>query len=115
MVWKQQRDYFIAEKETSEKIETPKKVTLKSVKSTKAKKATVKFAKVSGKVSGYEVTYSTSKKFKKAKIELTNKMSCTLTSLSSKKTYYVKVRAYYNVSNMKAYGAYSKVMKVKVK
>lgn len=104
-----------AEKETSEKIETPKKVTLKSVKSTKAKKATVKFAKVSGKVSGYEVTYSTSKKFKKAKIELTNKTSCTLTSLSSKKTYYVKVRAYYNVSNMKVYGAYSKVMKVKVK
>ena len=100
---------------TEDKIATPKKVKLKSVKSAKAKKVVVEFAKVSGKVSGYEVQYSASKKMKDVNVALTTKTKYTLSSLSSKKTYYVRVRAYNESSNTRVYGAYSKVQKVKVK
>lgn len=79
------------------------------------KKATVSWKKTSGKISGYEVVYSSSKIFKAAKKKTTKATSITLKSLKSKKTYYVKVRAYKTVSGEKIYGSYSKTVKVKVK
>ena len=97
---------------------TPKKVSLSSVKSTSKKKMTVKWSKQSG-VSGYQVVYATNSKFTKGKKTVTVKGSSakykTVTKLSSKKTYYVKVRSYKTIDGKKVYGSYSKVKKVKVK
>ena len=96
------------------------KVTVKQSKITKAtgasKKLTVKFAKVKG-AAGYEVTYSTNKKFKKAATKTVTSKKTTKTVKGLKKgTYYVKVRAYKTDSTgKKVYGKYTSVKKVKVK
>ncbi len=70
--------------------------------------------------SGYEIKYSTSKKFtsKTTKTALIKKQSTkktTLKKLKNKKKYYVKIRAYKTVSGKKVYGAYSSVKNVKTK
>ena len=97
---------------------TPKKVSLSSVKSSSKKKATVKWSKQS-KVSGYQILLARNSKFTKGKKTVTVKGSSTkyktVTKLSSKKTYYVKVRSYKTIDGKKVYGSYSKVKKVKVK
>ena len=96
----------------------PKKASLSSVKSTAKKKMTVKWSKQS-KVTGYQITYATNSKFTKGKKNVTVKgassKSKTIKSLKSKKTYYVKVRAYKTIDGKKVYGSYSKTKKVKVK
>ncbi len=59
---------------------------------------------------GYEVQYSTSKKFSSAKTKkvTSNKTtSVTLKSLKAKKTYYVRVRTYKTVDGKKYYSAWS--------
>lgn len=94
-----------------------KKVSVKSVKSSAKKKATVKWKAVSG-VSGYEVQYSTDKTFAtglKTKNVKAKATSVTLKSLKSKKTYYVRVCSYKTVKGIKVYSSFSKVKKVKVK
>ena len=93
----------------------PNKVALKSVKSTARRKATVKFAKVKGGVTGYEVTYSVNKKFTKKKVVRTSKNTIKLKKLKSQKSYYVKVRAFKVSGGEVLYGKYSKVKKVKVR
>lgn len=93
----------------------PKKLKVKSVKAVGHNKAKVTITKAAGKVSGYEITYATNKNFKKAAVKRTTKTTYTLKSLSSEKTYYVKVRAYKTVSGKKIYGSYSKTYKVKIK
>ena len=93
----------------------PNKVALKSVKSTARRKATVKFAKVKGGVTGYEVTYSVNKKFTKKKVVRISKNTIKLKKLKSKKSYYVKVRAFKVSGGEVLYGKYSKVKKVKVR
>ncbi|MDD7402778.1 MAG: fibronectin type III domain-containing protein [bacterium] len=78
-------------------------------------KVTIK--KLSG-VKGYQIKYSTSRKFSKSKTKTitTKKRTVTLKKLKSGKKYYVKVRAYrYNTSKKKVYGKYSKVKVKKVK
>ncbi len=94
---------------------TVKKASLKKVANVSGKKAKVTIKKVSG-VKGYQVLYSTDKKFKKnVKKVLTKKTTCTLTKLK-KKTYYVKVRAYkLDSKGEKVFGAYSKVKTVKIR
>ncbi len=92
----------------------PKKVTV-SVKSSSSKKAKVTIKTAAGKVSGYQIRFATNSKFKGAKTKSTTKTKYTLTSLKSKKTYYVKVRAYKKAAGKTVYGAYSKTIKVKVK
>lgn len=96
---------------------TPKKLVIKSVKSTKAGKITVSWKKDS-KSSGYKILYATNKSFKKAKTTIvkSNKtVKKTLSKLKRGKTYYVKVCAYKTVKGKKISGPYSAVKKVKVK
>ncbi|MBQ2800624.1 MAG: Ig-like domain-containing protein [Lachnospiraceae bacterium] len=94
------------------------KVNAAKIKSAKAsgKKITVKYAKVKG-ANGYEVSYSTNKKFAKKKTTTvtTKKTSVTIKNLK-KGTYYVKVAAYKTDSTgAMVKGKASKVLTVKVK
>ena len=93
------------------------KVTLSSVKSTKAKQAVVSWKTVNG-ASGYVVEYSTSKSFKNKKTATLKKgttKKTTLKKLTSGKKYYVRVKAYKTVNGEKVYGSASSVKTVKVK
>ena len=97
----------------------PASVTLKALRSKKKKEVVVEWKKISG-VTGYEVMYSTSKKFaKKSTKTVTIKKDKTVKTiikkLKSKKKYYVKVRAYKTVNKVKVYDAYSKVKNIKCK
>ncbi len=83
------------------------------------KQLTATWKTVSG-VTGYEVQYSTSKKFTKkttktVTIKKAKTKKTTIKKLTKGKKYYVKVRAYKTVSGKKIYGAYSAVKNVKVK
>lgn len=94
---------------------TPKSFKVKAAK--KSFKASWK--KVSG-VTGYEIKYSTSNKFTKkttktATVKGASKTSSTVKKLKSKKTYYVKVRAYKKVGSKYYYSPYTKTTKVKIK
>ena len=102
--------------QTATKITKPKKAKIKKVKGYK-KALEVRYAKVSG-ASRYQIQVATDKKFKKNKKTVTAKKSKTkvkISKLKKKKKYYVRVRAYKNVSGKKVYGAWSKVKTVKTK
>ena len=96
----------------------PKATSIKK-KTVGAKKAfTVKWNKVAKQTSGYEIMYSTTKKFtKKTSKTVTIKKNTTtskkITKLKTKKTYYVKIRTYKIVKGKKYYSAWSAVKKVK--
>lgn len=93
----------------------PKKVTLSSVKSNAKKKITVKYKKVTG-ASGYQIAYQKSGSNKWFYTTVSSKnVSKTLTKLTSRKNYKVKVRAYKTVGKNKYYGTYSSIKTVKVK
>ncbi|MGN1421700.1 MAG: leucine-rich repeat protein [Eubacterium sp.] len=102
-----------------------KKAKKSSVKKlTKGKKAfTVTYTKVSG-VTGYEVQYSTSKKFtkkttKKATFKGNKKFTKTVKKLSGNKKYYVRVRTYKTVKvngkSVKLYSSWSSAKTVTTK
>lgn len=81
------------------------------------KSFTVKWKKVSG-ATGYEVCYSTNSKFTPSKkINISSSiLSKKVSSLSAKKKYYVKVRAYKKDSTGgKIYGSWSSVKYIKTK
>lgn len=89
---------------------------IKQLKSSKKKQLTIKYSSVET-CKGYELQYSTSKKFKSKKSVKIAKgtTSKTLTKLKSKKTYYIRIRAYY-VENGKTYNsAWSNVKCKKIK
>ncbi|MBR1752475.1 MAG: hypothetical protein IJ740_16675 [Ruminococcus sp.] len=97
----------------------PKKTTVKKLTSPKTKQLKVTYKKVSG-ATGYQVTYSTSKKSTKATtktvtVKGAGKLSKTVKSLKKGKTYYVKVRSYKTVSGKKYYSSYTAAKKIKVK
>ncbi len=95
----------------------PAKAVISSLKSSKSKTFVVKWKKVTN-AAGYQIVYSTSSKFTGSKSTSVSKssLSKTVKSLKSKKTYYVKVRAYRkDAKGNKIYGSYSAVKKVKVK
>ncbi len=84
-----------------------------------SKQLTAAWKTVSG-ATGYEVVYSTSKKFtkkttKKVTIKKAKTKKTTIKKLKKGKKYYVKVRAYKTVSGKKIYGAYSSAKSIKVK
>lgn len=95
-------------------LTTPK---ISSLKSSAAKKLTVKWGKNS-KASGYQVQYSTSSSFKNATTKTVSKASTvskTISSLTGGKKYYVRVRSYKNNGSSKNYSAWSKAKSVTVK
>ena len=93
---------------------TTKTPTILKLKAGK-KKATVKYKKISGAY-GYQIQYSTNKKFKKGnKSSNTTKLSKTVKKLKSKKKYYVRIRTYRTVNGKKIYSNWSKVKNIKVK
>lgn len=95
----------------------PKKTSIKKLSKGK-KKFTVTWAKVSG-VKGYQIQYSSDKKFKKNKKSVTvtkqKTTKATVKKLKSKKKYYVRVRTYKTVNGKKIYSSWSKVKSVKTK
>lgn len=82
-----------------------------SKKSTKAK---IQLKKVK-QAAGYQVKYSTSKKFKKSKTKTkkTTKTKFTIKKLKKNKTYYIKARAYGKVNGKTVYGSWSTKKKIK--
>ncbi len=104
---------------TTKNIETvkPKKTSIKKLSKGK-KKFTVTWAKVSG-VKGYQIQYSSDKKFKKNNKSVTvtkqKTTKATVKKLESKKKYYVRVRTYKTVNGKKIYSSWSKVKSVKTK
>lgn len=88
-----------------------------SVTSNAKKKAVVTWKKVTG-AEGYEVYMSTKRAsgYKKIKTTKKNTVKYTKTGLTSKKTYYFKVRSYKrNASGEKVYSAFSSIKSVKIK
>ena len=109
-------DHFTGTKSVTFRI-IPKKAAVKKLVSKKKKNLTVTVRKDAG-VTGYQVTVAKDKKFKSGKKTKTAKYASkgyTFTGLTSKKEYYAKVRAYKTISGKKAYGAWSKAKKLKIK
>lgn len=94
-----------------------KKVKVASAKAGK-KSIKVTWKKVKG-IKGYQIQYSTNKKFKKGNktitVKSTKSTSATIKKLKSKKKYYVRMRTYKIVNGKKVYSAWSKAKSVKVK
>ena len=101
-----------------------RKVKIKSAKAKKGRKALVKWKRLKG-VSGYQIAYSTSKKFSK---KTTKRVTAsaksakkTIKKLKAGKRYYVKVRSYNKIydpakeKKVNVYGKWSKAKKIKAK
>lgn len=94
-----ERSFTIRPKTPSVKVQTGKK--------------SITVSGSSAKVSGYQISYSANKK-KNFKLAVSKK-KYKIKNLKSKRTYYVKVRAYKTVQGKKIYSQYSKLIKVRVK
>lgn len=90
----------------------------------KKKGFTVKWKKQSSQTSGYEIAYSTSRKFAKkdtktATVKKSKTTSKSVSKLKAKKKYYVKIRTYKTVKvngkSVKIYSGWSKAKKVTTK
>lgn len=83
------------------------------------KKATAKWSKQTAQTDGYQIQYTTDSKFKKGTKTVTVKgakvTSKTITKLTSKKKYYVRIRTYKKVGKTTYYSSWSKAKSVKIK
>ena len=82
------------------------------------KSITVNLNKKTTQVTGYQIQYSTSKDFTNAKTKTLTSNSTvktTLTGLTANKTYYVRVRTYKTVDDVKYYSGWSAYKYVKTK
>lgn len=95
------------------KISKPAKVNKVKASASKTK-VSLNWKKVKG-AKGYEIQYSTSKKWKGKKTKRTSKTKYTVKGLKKNKTYYFRVRAYKLDGKKKIYGKWSTVKKVKIK
>lgn len=98
------------------KINPPKTTISKLTAGTKSIKVSI--AKKTTQISGYQVQYSTSKTFSSAKTKTLPGNANTgiyLTSLSSRRTYYIRVRTYKTVSGTKYYSSWSAYKYTKTK
>lgn len=93
-------------------VGTLKKVFLR-VKNKKKSTASLSWKKVAG-AKKYQIYRATRKKGKYSKIATTKKLTYKNTSLSKKKTYYYKVRAYYVKAGKNIYGSYSNAKSIKI-
>ena len=97
-----------------DKIRIPSKVVLKSVKNVKGRRVLLKWKRVKN-VKGYQISYSTNKKFKRStKIKYTIKTTFTVKKMKKKKIYYVRIRAYTILNGKKVYGKWSSAKKIKI-
>ncbi len=116
--------YKVSEGVTGDSIQSSEKTiycisrpSLSSAKNSSSKKVKLTWKK-NKKANGYEIQYSTSKNFKKAKSVKIKKASLTkktISKLKKKKTYYIRMRAYKKVSGVTYYSEWSKTKKVKIK
>lgn len=91
----------------------PKKNSISKAKSTIKKKLYVKYSSAVG-VSGYQIAYR-KKGASHWSYKTTSSRSKTITGLSRKKYYYVKVRSYVDTSQGRLYSSYTASKKVKTK
>lgn len=95
----------------------PANTKITGVKRISGQKMTVKWKK-NASVSGYQIQYSTSRKFTKAAkvtIKKNAKTSAVISKLKAKKKYYVRIRTFRTVSGKKYYSSWSKIKTVPVK
>ena len=95
----------------------PAGVKLTGVKNYKGKKLKA-YWKKNTKVTGYQVQYSTSSKFKSAKtvtVKGCKNTSKNIYQLAKKKKYYVRVRTYKTVSKVNYYSGWSNVKSITIK
>lgn len=95
----------------------PKSTKLKSLTAS-SKGFTAKWSAVTTQTSGYQLQYSTGSKFTNAKtvsVSGSKTTSKTVTKLSAKKKYYVRIRTYKTVSGTKYYSAWSAAKTVTTK
>ncbi|MEE3344646.1 MAG: hypothetical protein VZS44_11170, partial [Bacilli bacterium] len=84
------------------------RVAIKSLLSKKKRTTTIKYKKVKN-AKKYQIQIATNKKFtKNTKKYSTKKLTYTIKKLKSKKTYYIRVRAYSKVNGKLVYGKWSK-------
>ncbi|WP_201331106.1 SEC10/PgrA surface exclusion domain-containing protein [Lactobacillus nasalidis] len=105
-------------KTTTKKVKKAKKVVVASSKFTSlkgSKKAFVGSWKKAKSVSGYQVRYSTASSMAKSKTKSAKATKITVSSLKSKKKYYVQLRSYRKLSGKTYYSAWSKAKSVKTR
>lgn len=94
-----------------------KKMKTKTVKSNSRRTGKVSWNKVSG-ANGYQIQYSAKSNFRSSKtitVKSGKTVAKTILKLKSKKTYYVRMRAYRTIAGKNAYTNYSTIKKVTVK
>ena len=94
-----------------------KKAKIVSIKRVNGNKAKIKLKKIDS-ASGYQLCYSTNKKFKRNKKSVVSKnnrrLSLTLRQ-NAKGTYYVRARSYIKIGKKSYYASWSKVKKIVLK
>ena len=97
---------------------TPIRQSVLALKSSKSRQMIVSWKKDT-RAAGYQVMYSTDKKFRKnvktVNIKKYKTTHCTVKKLARNKRYYVRVRSYKKVSGGKLYGSWSSTKNVKIK
>ena len=97
---------------------TPIRQSVPALKSSKSRQMAVSWKKDT-RATGYQIMYSTDKKFRKnvktVNIKKYKTTHCTVKKLARNKRYYVRVRSYKKVSGGKLYGSWSSTKNVKIK
>lgn len=93
----------------------PKKMAKPQAGNTPKKKMYVNWTRQEG-VSGYQIQYGTKKTFRNAKTKsVSYGTSSKVITRLSRKTYYVRIRAFYKQGNKKYYGNWSQTRKVRIR
>ncbi len=104
----------VSEGEQTESDIVLSKGSIKTLRNYAKKKVRCKIKNIAG-ATGYQVYFATNKKFKKKKKINVKKTTFIMKNLKKKKTYFVKVRAFYEKNGNRIYGKWSKVKKVKIR